>query len=184
MDDASEFQFVELAESMRKERIHLAFMGALVAQVGLNTYHLSVDNESVDIGLCARGVFGAIRNPRLDVQLKCTSRANIHNSILKFKLKRKNYEDLSETNLHVPKILVVLVLDPDPLHWVTCDHNEGKLTVSGKAYWISLTGFDALGDQQQSKIIDIPVNQEFGPDNVLSLIGAIGCGRVNAENSQ
>ena len=48
-------------------------MQAVTAAAGYNVYKPEVDDDSVDLGIAARGGKGTFRSPKLELQLKCTS---------------------------------------------------------------------------------------------------------------
>lgn len=58
----------------KKQEFSKAYVKAIAAAAGYATQELSVDDDSVDLGLAARGGGGTIKSPRLDLQLKCTAR--------------------------------------------------------------------------------------------------------------
>lgn len=168
--------------TQRKEQISVAFINALAAAKGLKTYDYAIDDESVDIGLTAKGHVGDYRNPRIEIQLKCTETPSFHSDGLHFVLKRKNYEDLSATDLHVPKILVVLTVASNPEDWLHYDIKSEAFLMYCKAYWLSLKGKEALPEEQQSKTVVIPTTQEFNLDSLLQVVSDSGTGRrLNTE---
>ncbi|KAI1698528.1 hypothetical protein Ddc_19045 [Ditylenchus destructor] len=69
----------------RKELFNVAYVCALAAQAGLNYESLFVDDDSVDITL-----------------LKCTSGHYLSGEVIKFPLKKKNYDDLRGENVVSP----------------------------------------------------------------------------------
>jgi hypothetical protein len=95
------------------------------------------DGDGVDVTLLARGNGGAVRSPRLDLQLKATSTA-VSGDTFPFDLDVKNYEELRSDLLQVPRILVVVVVPADVSDWVTA--TEQELTVRHCGYWKSLRG--------------------------------------------
>ena len=60
--------------NLRKEQFSTAYIQALAAQIGLKYSIDSVDDDSVDITLKGKGFKGKLlRNPHIEIQLKCTS---------------------------------------------------------------------------------------------------------------
>ncbi|MEW5251274.1 DUF4365 domain-containing protein [Microbulbifer sp. 2201CG32-9] len=59
--------------NQKKELFSRAFVKAIAAQVGFRTAIPDVDDDSVDIIIKGRGYSAPIRNPQLEVQLKCTA---------------------------------------------------------------------------------------------------------------
>jgi len=60
--------------SQQKQEFSKAYVKAVAATCRYATKDLSVDDDSVDLSLAARGGNGSIRSPQLDMQLKCTAR--------------------------------------------------------------------------------------------------------------
>jgi hypothetical protein len=98
-----------------------------------------VDADGVDLTLMARDPAGNVRSSRLDVQLKATA-ALIAEDPLPFDLEVKNYDELRSSAFQVPRILVVVVVPPDPDRWVSATEHE--LTVRHCGYWKSPRGAD------------------------------------------
>ena len=69
--------------NLQKEQFSNAYLQAVTAVAGYSLYKPFVDDDSVDWGIAAKGREGRIRSPRLELQLKSTSR-NVRNG------KRKN----------------------------------------------------------------------------------------------
>src|SRR5581483_7510794 len=60
--------------SQKKQEFSNAYVKAVAAVCGYATHQPSVDDDSVDLGIAARGGGGTVRSPKLDLQLKCTAR--------------------------------------------------------------------------------------------------------------
>lgn len=80
--------------TQKKEQFNVAYISALAAQVGINTSKPTVDDDSVDMILIGKGFQGRVRNPQIDLQLKCTSQDLIQGDTLSYPLSKKNYDDL------------------------------------------------------------------------------------------
>ncbi len=59
----------------RKQQFSIAYVRAIVSVAGFVVYEYAVDDDSIDIGIAAKGLMGTVRSPKLDIQLKCTSRS-------------------------------------------------------------------------------------------------------------
>lgn len=131
--------------NQRKEQFSVAYVRAVASAAGFAVYTPSVDDDSVDIGIAASGDVGTVRSPKLDMQLKCTSREIVGAASVAFPLKLKNYDDLRDENVMVPRILVVMIV-PDALgDWLA--HTEEELLVRHCAYWLSLRGLGASNNE-------------------------------------
>jgi hypothetical protein len=97
----------------------------------------AVDNDGVDLTLLSRDPTGSVRSPRLDVQLKTTACAGTADPF-PVDLPIKNYTELSDIRLQVPRVLVVVAVPTDPATWV--DATDERLLVRHCGYWHSLHG--------------------------------------------
>ena len=90
--------------NQQKEQFSNVYLQAVTTVAGYSVYKPSVDDDSVDWGVCAKGGTGPIRAPRLELQLKSTSRRDIQddNSIC-YPLKLKNYDDLRMDDFAFPE---------------------------------------------------------------------------------
>lgn len=94
--------------SQQKEQFSIAWVRTVVSVAGYAVYQTSVDDDSVDLGIAMRGGRGTVRSPRLEVQLKCTAAPNWQSDLMRFPLKRKNYDDLRVDNVLAPRMLIVV----------------------------------------------------------------------------
>lgn len=105
-------------------------------------------------------------SPRLDVQLKATSDLTaVRPDAIAWRLKRKNYDDLRR-NTVLPRLLVVLVLPPDPPSWF--HQTEDELTLRKAAYWLSLLSAPAV--KQDTATVYVPRAHLLTPDALRQLM--------------
>lgn len=141
--------------TQRKEQFSQAYVHAVASAAGYAMFHHSVDDDSIDLGIAQRiGYRGLPRAPRLDLQLKCTAETNWKNDVLSFALKKKNYDDLREVELTVPRILVVVCVPESPDDWV--DQNEERMVLRHCGYWYSLKGLPERPEVKTSVTVKIP----------------------------
>jgi hypothetical protein len=95
--------------NQQKEQFSSNFVRVVAAVAGYALYKPEVDEDSVDWGIAAKGGIGSIYSPRLELQLKSTSRDVMDNHHVRYPLSLKNYNEL-RVNSHVPRILVVVLL--------------------------------------------------------------------------
>ncbi|WP_432461110.1 DUF4365 domain-containing protein [Agarivorans sp. QJM3NY_25] len=88
-----------------------AYVKAVAAQLGFRSSIPDVDDDSVDLILQGRGLSSGIRNPQIEVQLKCTSKNTGNNEHLKFVLPIKNYNDLRGDGVLCPRYQRFLFLE-------------------------------------------------------------------------
>ena len=124
-----------------KQEVSYIYLHALVTRLGYALERISIDMDSVDATICARGKIpgskGSILSPKIDVQLKATEQECSGDPIA-FRISKKNYEDLRQRSM-VPKIIAVLFL-PEEGKWF--DWDPEKISLYGKAYWKSLKGMN------------------------------------------
>ena len=59
--------------NLQKEQFSRAYVPAIAAAAAFAAEEPLVDDDSVDMEICARGGEGTTKSPRLEVQVKCTS---------------------------------------------------------------------------------------------------------------
>jgi len=112
--------------NQQKQQFSIAYVRAVAAVAGYNVYKQEVDDESVDLGIAATGVNGTTRNPRLELQLKCSERIALEDQDFGFWLKLKNYDDLRDSDLHVPKLLLVVHVPVTLDDWIAQDEKFAR----------------------------------------------------------
>ena len=115
-----------MQENEQKQQLSIAYLHAVAAQAGYACQPVSVDEDSVDVTIAASGETHLL-SPKLEVQLKATSRQNfLKEEHLAFPLIMKNYDDLRKESL-VPRILVVLFLPQEDEQRI--EQNEDRMPV-------------------------------------------------------
>ena len=155
-------QMALLSEADRKERLSVAWLGAMAAVAGFASGPPEPDRDSVDLTLSA----GGPRHPRMDVQLKATSRPMVREDGLHYRLRRKNYDDLREADRMVPLILVVVQLPRKEARWM--DFSDQRMVLRRRAWWMSLKG--AKGIKRSSKTVVLPTDQRLDVNELIELM--------------
>lgn len=156
----------------QKQQLSIAYVHAIAAQAGFACQVKIPDEESVDVLISASGRVhetSVVGSPRLELQLKASSRLTLNPDSLPFALPRKNYDDLRGDSL-VPKLLVVLMLPRDVGEWLDVD--EERMIVKRSAYWTSLYGRPS-SDNASTVTIPIPRAQRFTVDQSRNLMTRI-----------
>lgn len=153
--------------NQKKEQFNKAYICAIAAQAGINHSQPTVDDDSIDLELFGKGFSGQVRNPRIEIQLKCTSRDVIRDSSLKFALSKKNYDDLRATNISSPRYLLVLIVPDDSAEWIS--HNQDEMLMKHSCYWVSIRDFPE-SENTSSVTIDIPLSQKVTHDSLRVLL--------------
>lgn len=158
-----------MALTMQKERFNFAYITALAAHAGLNHSKPEVDNDSVDLSIMGKGFSSGIRNPTIELQLKCTSQSLISGQVLKFRLSKKNYDDLRprSNELAAPRYLVVLVFPQDYKDWIK--HQPDHMEMHNLCYWVSIENYPDSPNLEEVTV-DIPLSQRFTTESLLNLM--------------
>lgn len=160
--------------SKQKEEFQYAYVAALAAHAGLNRGDFRVDDDSVDVTFHGRGLEAIIRNPQIQFQLKCSSLPLIHSGILKYQLKKKNYDDLRGDDVVVPRYLAVLVVPEQTSRWVREHHD--CVALHNLCFWASLRDAPASSNSA-SVTIEIPVSQRLTSSVLYDMMAAAGDGK-------
>ncbi|HEX2225077.1 MAG TPA: DUF4365 domain-containing protein [Thermoanaerobaculia bacterium] len=144
----------------QKEQFSAAYVRAIASVAGYAVSRPEVDDDSVDLTLSARGGNGSLRSPKLDIQLKCTARRSSGGPVLRFPLKRKNYDDLRGHDFLVPRILVVVTVPEKLPEWLV--QSEEQLSLRHCGYWLSLREAPATRNEAS-------VTVEISRENLLSV---------------
>ena len=150
-----------LSNEGRKEKLSLAWLGAMAAVAGFTWQRPDTDSDSIDLTLSARGP----RRPKLDMQMKATASPKVRHDGLHFRLKRKNYDDLRE-NRAVPLILVVVELPVEDSQWI--DITTKTLVLRRRAWWASLKGQGPIGGE--STTVVVPMDQHLDVNVLIDLM--------------
>ena len=159
----------------QKEQFSHAYVKAVASVAGFSWYKPSVDDDSVDLGLAQAGGGGMVRSPRLEMQLKCSAQATPSEGEFGFSIKLKNYDDLRDTSVLVPRILVVVLVPNDPKEWL--NHSETELAMRRCGYWLSLSGLSASVNET-SQTVKMIRKQTFTAEAVRDMMERIGKGAL------
>lgn len=92
---------------------------------------------------------------------------NIH-----FALKMKNYDDLRDPKVLVPRLLIcVLLPSDDPSSWL--EHSEENLSVMKCGYWESLKDLPPK-ENSHTVTVQIPKTQIFNVESLKALMENVG----------
>jgi hypothetical protein len=159
--------------NQQKEQFSNTYLQAIATVAGYSLYKPSVDDDSVDWGIAAKGGTGRIRAPRLELQLKSTSRDVRENNLIRYPLKLKNYDDLRMDDFAIPRILVVVLIPETIEDWLT--QSETEICMKECGYWISLRG---MSETQNTTVVTvtIPRNNQFTVVALQSIMEGISQG--------
>jgi len=152
----------------RKEQFSIAYIQAIAAQIGINHSIDVVDDDSVDIRLIGKGFTGGkLRNPQIEIQLKCTSQDVIKGDVIKFPLKLKNYDDLRGENVGVPRYLMLLVVPDKTENWIHFTNNA--LILFNSCYWTSIR-FAPESKNKTNVTVEFSIEQKVTTESLLELM--------------
>lgn len=141
-------------EAQRKEQFSNAYLQAVAPVAGYWLTKPPVDDDSVDWIVGGRGAGGTLRRPRVEVQLKCTARDILYQHDLRFPLSRKNYDDLRDPDLTLPRLLVVVLVPEQIDDWLA--QTEAALVLRVCGYWVSLRGAPPRSSASTNVTVRIP----------------------------
>lgn len=159
--------------NQQKEQFSNAYLQAITSVAGYSLYKPAVDDDSVDWGIAATGLMGRIRAPRLELQLKSTSRDVLNDNAIRYPLKLKNYNDLRMVDYAVPRILIVVLLPDNLSEWVQQSSEELCMRYCG--YWLSLFVMPET-ENTSTVTVTMPRNNQFTVAALQSIMQGIGQG--------
>jgi hypothetical protein len=166
-----------LTKAHRQEALSRAYVQAVIACAGL-TYSRPDQDYGIDLlihEIDDRGGRLTDRGPVLGLQLKCTTRAVVSPEALAYDLDVKNYDDLRGQGPGGPRLLVVVILPPDEMDWLS--FGDDGMTVRGRAYWRSLVGAAPTAARRTVRVT-LPREQAFTPAALRVLIRRIREGKA------
>jgi hypothetical protein len=158
----------------QQQEFSRAHVQAVAAAAGYGTGMPSVDDDSVDLAIFARGGGGVRRSPRLELQLK-SERGMPHGDPIRYTLKQKNYDDLRHTDYQVPRILVVVYLPEDLAAWTA--HADDALSLRYCAYWVTLYGLSESGNETKT-VVSLPRANRFSVHGLTEMMQRIAQGAL------
>jgi hypothetical protein len=133
--------------NQRQEQFANAFLLAVSAVAGFTATKPPVDNDSVDWTIASR----LPRRPKIDVQMKSRRiEAADAEEVIRYHLKRKNYDDLILTELFTPRLLVLVLVPQDVGAWL--ELTPEQLVLRRCAYWVSLAGQPPTTNQSSVRV--------------------------------
>jgi hypothetical protein len=158
--------------NQKKELFSIAYVRAVASVVGCNVIKPEIDEDSIDLSLAMKMDSGRIRYSKLDMQLKCTSKSSIINSVIQYDLHEKNFDNLRNPDCLVPRVLIVTLVPDDPAEWVEQDQN--RLLMKKCSYWFSLKSLPKPSPPPYR--VHIPDTQIFNTQALLNMMQNISNG--------
>lgn len=156
-----------MTRTARQERFGDAFLMAIASAAGCTLAKPETDDDSVDWTLSCR----LPRRPKIDVQMKTTSAVEFGSDpTVSYPLKKKNYVELTLTDLVVPRILVLVTVPGSIEQWLSLIPEQ--LVLRRAAYWISLAGYPPRNNTT-SVTVDIPRENLLTPGAIERMMQKI-----------
>lgn len=161
--------------AQRKEQFSGAYLRVVATVAGYTLAKPEVDDDSIDWIIAARGSANLPKRPRVEVQLKCSARDMLRETHLDFPLNIKNYNDLRDDNVLVPRVLIVMLVPAEIDDWVV--HSENEMLVRHCGYWMSLREMPITANTSTTTV-HLPREQLFTPSALRSIMEVINHGGV------
>lgn len=158
-----------MTDNEQKQQLSVAYVHAVAARAGYTCQVPSVDDDSVDVQIGAKGYVhdrAVICSPRLEIQLKATSSLQLKPGSLSFPLGLKNFRELRVTTA-IPRLLVVLLLPKNPAEWL--ETSEECMISRQCAYWASLLGMKETSNFRKVSV-RLPRSQQFNVEQLHRLM--------------
>ena len=107
--------------------------------------------------------------PQVDLQLKSTTRAEVHGTEVGYDLDVRAYHWLRQHQVYRPRVLVLMVLPEDEVQWLSQSLEE--LVLRRCAYWMTLRGAEPTTNQRTIRI-KLPRANVFSSAAVRQLLDA------------
>jgi hypothetical protein len=160
-----------LPTPLREESLSLAYIQAVAGMCGLiwsrPQHDLGID-MTLDMVAERNGRFGPL-GFKLDIQAKSTTDFVRTEREVKYDLLRKNYDDLRDTSVGTPRILVLLLLPDNESDWLVT--TEAALVLRHCAYWLSLKGSPPTANTETVRIT-LPRSNLFTVQTLQSMMEA------------
>lgn len=160
-----------MARTAQQECFGDAFLLAVAGVAGCAVSQRRPDDDSIDWTLSCK----LARRPKLDVQMKTTSTDDGAGPVIRYPLKKKNYDDLIPTNTLAPRILILVTLPADMEDWLSLTAEQLVLRRCG--YWVSLLG-EPESDNETSVTVSVPRENLLTPEAVRLMMHRINEGGV------
>jgi hypothetical protein len=151
-----------------KEEFSYAYIQAIASVKGLVVEKRGriIDNQGIDITIS----YPIEALPRIDAQVKCTAQDIVINDEVVYDLPINNYNSLKNTNIIVPRILIIVLVPEQIDDWVAVKTEETILKKC--AYWFSLRGMEDTKNQNTVRV-KIPLSNLITPDSLKELLETV-----------
>ena len=134
-----------------------SFVRVLASAAGLIVSRAELDVAGDDFTISHKGVLGATRHPKIDVQVKSWSqqRAVRRDGHWKYRMRARHFNELAGTDFALPRFLVLVIVPDDCAHYATTRHDVVELKHA--AYWLSLQDHRPVNGAPDATVpVDVP----------------------------
>jgi len=162
-----------LTEQHIEEGLGRAYIMAISNSAGL-TCEFPISDFGIDGTICNISKSDDGRrfhdSYKIDFQLKSSINVELKDDVIKYALEAKNYNDLINTNVGMPRILILFKLPQDRNTWLSV--NEEEMILKNCSWWCSLAGREPTPNTS-TKTIDIPRSQILTPEALRTLMDCV-----------
>jgi hypothetical protein len=153
----------------------------LASAAGLIVSRAELDVAGDDFTISHKGVLGATRHPKIDVQVKSWSqRVAVHRGgYWKYPMKARHFNELAGTDFVLPRFLVLVIVPDDCADYATTRHDVVELKYA--AYWLSLRDRQPVNGAPDATVrVDVPLDNLLTVDALHTLMWWAGSARTGA----
>ncbi len=158
-----------LTANHRQESLSRAYIQAVAGRCGLNCafreYDYGIDVTVHEITRRRNRYIESGFN--LDIQAKSTINAIFDDKFVKYDMEIKTYDDLRDSQVGTPRILVLLALPEKEDEWAL--FSEDQLILKRCAYWLSLKGWPATKNETSVRV-SIPRTNRFDVESLARIM--------------
>jgi hypothetical protein len=161
-----------LIRAHRQEGVCRSYIHAIAARCGLSCSFRDFD-YGIDLSVHAitrRGKRYTESGFQLDIQAKSDTAVHLTDAYVHYDMEVKTYDDLRDTEVGIPRILVLLVMPADEAAWT--EQNEDHLLIRTCAYWMSLKGMNPT-DNTATIRVEVPRVNVFSVDALQGLMDRV-----------
>jgi hypothetical protein len=145
------------------------YVRVLATAAGLTVSDYRPDVDGVDLQIALPGDAGPVRSPRIDVQVKTTSRLRPVDGVLAFDgLDGRQFNKLAGPGFTVPRFLFLVTVPPDASRYADLNHHGLLLRHIG--YWVSLLSDEKVAEGRASVRVKVPTANVLTVARLRSLV--------------
>lgn len=148
-----------------------------VATVAGFTFSTSVggpDRDATDGQFATSNDARIARFPKVDAQLKCSSRDLLRPDGVHFPLDVRSYDRLRVDRI-VPCVLIVAVVPEDPQEWLL--QTDEQLVLRGSAFWTNLRGRPPTANIESITVV-LPIENRLSPEAFTNIMTRVSEGHA------